>query len=64
MAILAWIAEFIGRILKHILPGLIKEWKKPRTTIQVGGDKDVKKDIDDDISDSISNSTVGLPPQD
>lgn len=49
----AWLAEFIGRILKHILPGLIKEARKPKKVIQAGGDNEVRNDIDNDISNSI-----------
>ncbi len=51
---LAWIAEFIGRILKHILPGLIAEAKKPKKVKMIGADDEVQNSLDDDITNSIS----------
>ncbi len=50
---LAWIAEFIGRILKHILPGLIAEAKKPKEVKMVGGDDEVHNDIINTIDDHL-----------
>ena len=58
----AWLAEFIGRILRHILPEVFKEIKKPKETIFVGGDDALRKKIDDDIANSISGSIDKLPP--
>ena len=49
----AWLAEFIGRILKYILPTLIDEARKPKKVKQAGGDDEVRNDIDNDIADSI-----------
>lgn len=53
MWLVSWLAEFIGRILKHILPTLIEEAKKPKKVKQVGGDDEVRNDIDNDIANSI-----------
>lgn len=53
MLVLTWIAEFIGRILKHILPGLIAEAKKPKKVKLIGADDEVQNSIDDDITNSI-----------
>lgn len=49
----AVIAEFLGRILKHILPALFKEMKKPKKVKPIGGDNEVRNDIDNDIANSI-----------
>ena len=50
---LAWLAEFIGRVLKHILPALFDEARKPKPTQMSGGDNEVRNDIDGDISGSL-----------
>ena len=52
----AKLAEFIGRILKHILPVLFKEMRKPTEVKPVGGNREVRDSIDADIARSI-----GLP---
>ena len=53
MSILAKLAEFIGRILKHILPELFKEMRKPTEVKPVGGDSEVRNSIDTDITASL-----------
>lgn len=60
MWVLKWLAEFIGRILKHILPELFKEVRKPTEVKPVGGDNEVRNDIDNDIAGAVSR----MPPQD
>tara|TARA_Y100000310_G_scaffold293028_1_gene322302 strand:+ start:4834 stop:5025 length:192 start_codon:yes stop_codon:yes gene_type:complete len=52
---IAWLAEFIGRILKHILPALFDEARKPKKTKMAGGDNELQKDIDNDIAGSIGD---------
>ena len=52
---LAACAQFLGHILKMILPDIIAEFKKPSTTIQIGNDEELKKDIDNSIEDEILN---------
>ncbi len=59
--LLAWIAEFIGRILKHILPGLIAEAKKPKKVKLIGADDELQKDIDNAFTNSINSSIRVLP---
>ena len=49
----AALAEFIGRILKHILPALFDEARKPKKVNQVGGSNEPKNAIDADIIDSL-----------
>lgn len=50
---IAWIAEFIGRILRHVLPVLFDEARKPTKVKPVGGDDETRNDIDDDITDTL-----------
>ena len=49
----AWIADFIGRILKHIIPTLFKEARKPKEVTMMGGDAEVHNDITDHITDTL-----------
>ena len=49
----AWLAEFIGRILKHIIPALFDEARKPKKVHPVGGDDETTTAIDNDIAASI-----------
>ena len=50
---LAWLAEFIGRILKHLLKGWIEESKKPEDVTVVGGDDETTTALDNDIANSL-----------
>lgn len=49
----AWLAEFIGRILRHVLPALFEEMKKPKDVTMAGGDDEVRNDIDNDITSGL-----------
>lgn len=53
LKILVWVGEFLGAILKHIIPTLLKEAKKPRKTKVVGNDKDLQEDITNSIDGQI-----------
>jgi len=48
-----WLAEFIGRILKHLLQGWMQEKKKPTEVHYHGGDDETNNAIDDDIVGSL-----------
>lgn len=60
----AWLAEFIGRVLRHILPALFKEMRKPTEVKPVGGSSEVRSDIDNDIANSIGMPPVGTDEPD
>lgn len=47
-----WLAEIIGRILKHIIPVLFDEARKPKKVKPVGGDDETSNAIDNDIANS------------
>ena len=49
----AAIAEFIGRVLRHILPALFDEMKKPKDVTMAGGDDETSNALDNDIANSI-----------
>ena len=50
---LAALAEFIGRILRHILPALFAEMKKPKDVTMAGGDDETTTALDNDIANSL-----------
>lgn len=54
-AILQAIGQFIGMILKAVLPDLIKEGKKPKEVKTIGHDKDLQDDINASIEDQIND---------
>ncbi len=49
----AAIAEFIGRVLRHILPALFEEMKKPKDVTMAGGGDETTTALDNDIIDSL-----------
>lgn len=51
--ILLMLGEFLGSMLKHLLPILLKESKKPRKTRIVGNDEALQQDIRNSIDDEI-----------
>ena len=53
MRIAALIAEFIGRILKWVLPDLLKQGRKAREVKSAGYDKELESDINKTIEDQI-----------
>ncbi len=53
---LKWAATFIGTILKSILPGIMKQGRKPRDVSVGGFDEELKEDIDDSIEREIEDS--------
>ena len=53
MRIAALIAEFIGRILKWVLPDILKQGRKAREVKSAGFDKELEDDINKTIEDQI-----------
>ena len=51
--ILLMVGEFLGSMLKHLIPVLLKESKKPRKTRIVGNDEALQNDIRDSIDGEI-----------
>ena len=59
--ILQAIAEFIGRLLKQILPELFTEYRKPRRTRYAPHDPKIQEDINRSIDDAIRRKSGGMP---
>ena len=56
--ILLLIASFLGTLLKHIIPTLLAEGKKPRKTRVVGNDPDLQADIKNSIDGQTGRDTT------
>jgi hypothetical protein len=56
MGLLALLGEFFGRILREILPGLLKIGRRQRTTRVLGVDEDLQDDINRSIEKQASSS--------
>ena len=54
---IAAIGTFLGTILKAVLPTLLKEAKKPRSSQPAGYSKELKDDMDKQLRDQLTNST-------
>lgn len=54
MSFLSWLVTMLGKFFKEILPGLIKQGKKPREVKPAGYDKELKDDMDASIEQNIN----------
>jgi len=58
MRFLRGIAEWLGVLLRELLPAIFKEAKKPTETKPVGGDPDTIDAINGDIEDSLTEANI------
>ena len=55
---LAALGEFLGRLLREILPGLLRQGRRHRRTRALGTDEELQHDIDQSIEDQVRRSAA------
>lgn len=61
--VIAWIAEFVGIVLKHALPTILTEWKKPKEVIQAGYSDELQADFNRQIEEQAQRSAKHDQPE-
>ncbi len=55
MSWLKAIGGFLVKLLSALLPGLLKEARKPKEVHPIGGDKETRDALDDSIRDTLDS---------